>query len=246
VDCPQCGGNYESDGIGAHWSLGSCDVPRFTRKQYEILIGSLMGDGWLDMSDKSPRLRLKGINKRYLRHVQQKFPLLMKNFSLVTTAQEAAHRNRKRNFSPQAEEKDYHDLYSVGTRNTPWLNELAKWYSSGKKRFDQNLTLSATIARHWYSGDGNLNMSRPFNGTGKGHCEIRSVNEEERSSNLLRMFSERGFDVSYSSHRIRFDVEETERFLDWIGPAPPGFPYKYEIQDPDRYKYLKDMAYGDL
>ena len=249
VDCPQCGDNYEDLGIGSHWVQSSCDYPQFTQKQYEIVIGSLMGDGSVRRKNKNPYSNLYNTNTVYLDYVRQQFPLLMTDVKLKSTAEEGVEYTRKRNLDYNVSPTEYHDCYRVRTRGTPDLAELADWYSSGEKVFDQDLELTPTITRHWYAGDGNLDMSHVLRDNGfnsKGNCEITATNERERSHNITKMFQEAGFDVSFHCDKIRFTVEETKRFLDWIGPAPPGFSYKWEVQDPDRYKHLKKRAYGDL
>ena len=245
VDCHECGKNYDNRGVAVHWSTGGCSHPLFTLKQWEILIGSLMGDATVDRTNKNPYLVVYNIQESYLKHIRRQFPLLMRDVSLLQTAEESALESREYGFDSQADPESYHDMFYLHARCTPHLEKLEKWYSTGEKVFDKEIKLTSTILRHWYCQDGGLCVPNS-SGDHNGYCVISSHNEKDNQEEIKRMFSEVGFDVSYPCTEIRISTGDTERFLEYIGPSPPGFLYKWQHQDYDAYHFAKDWDRGDL
>lgn len=49
----------------------------------------------------------------------------------------------------------------------------------------------------------------------------------------------------YRRHALRFSCDDTEAFIEWIGDAPPGFEYKWELDSKAEYQRLKKRAYEE-
>ena len=236
--CPTCDNSYKT--IGLHWSKSDCSWPSYTFRQWEILTGLLMGDGWIDVS--AGGLKLDCINRRYMDHVRSQFPMMMRDVTLRRTAREAAEEMQRLRdegvFSPGNHdilEENYHDKYEVATKGHPDNQYLQNWYRTGEKVFPSDLILTPTILKHWYCGDGSI--------SGRS-MSISSKNERARSDQLEAYFEQYGLSPTYRNGSVCFNVSDTEELLDWMGTSPPGFEYKWETGE--RYRYLKDLAYGDI
>lgn len=237
--CPNCE-DYEGDWIGSHWQRSkSCSYPEPTQYQKEILTGMLMGDGYIDTSNKSPRMKLDMINKKFLEWFDQEMGIFTTGVRLNRTAAESFSNMENADFITPTRVENYHDVHRLYTRSIPWLQTLERWYNSGSKRFPDNLSLTPEIAKIWYVSDGGLYMGN----VQSGYAEIYTSNESDRGDYLEDLFQKVGFDVKFSSGTIRFSTNETQDFLDWIGSPPPGFEYKWEIDDFDEYRRLKERAY---
>jgi len=94
--CNQCGNEYQL--IGGHWSQSSdCSHPSFTQHQKEIIIGLLMGDGWIDRhGNKNPYLKCEMVSENYLQHIDKNFGVFGNGVSMRMTAAESAEKVRER------------------------------------------------------------------------------------------------------------------------------------------------------
>ena len=221
TECHQCGNIYKQ--VAQHWSIGSCNWPLYTGKQWDILVGSVMGDGCVNhygSGPTNPCVEIYNTNYDYLKYISKQFPVMMDGVVLKETAEQSSQYDRDSGWNPGADSDDYHDYYRIRTSCDERLKRLGNWYSSGKKVFPDNIELTPTIARHWYCQDG----SRSHN---IRRVNIHSVNESERGKNIISIFESVGFEVYYESDVIQFSVDESERFLEWISPAPDGMEYKW-------------------
>jgi hypothetical protein len=235
IDCHECGANRED--VSQHWSMGSCEYPKYTEKQYDILTGIVMGDATVQNGGgRTPRVELYGTNERYLEYVREQFPLTFNDVSLKCTGEEQFDRLKDTDFDPNGSPGPYHDQFRLPSKSNDNNSNLLSWYSTGEKVFPPDLSLNPIILRHYYACDGGMDKNR-------SSSYIQANNENDRQDKIVEMFERVGLDVSFSSNRIRFKKSDTPGFLDRIGPAPPGMEYKWEYKDVERYETLQEYAY---
>ena len=222
--CHDCGNQYIS--LSKHWSKSNCSYPALCQYQHDTIVGSLMGDGYLRRDKKNPSLEIAMTTKEYLTWLCEKvFPVCSGTVRLMRTARECAKRDRKSGFNPEADSKDYSDMYRWVTMSHPELNKYKNWYSSGSKTFPSNLALTPTVLKNWYCGDGSLHKEK--------YPQITLNNESENKRKIESIFQTAGltdffWDKSRSNTTVVFRKEGAENFFDYVGRDPlPGFEYKF-------------------
>lgn len=235
--CQQCEREYQR--IAKHWSANpDCSWPNLTQLQKDSVCGLLLGDGSIVGKDKkNAYLKVDMISQNYLKYLDDVFGFFSNGVKICATAENKARKNRETGFSPNAEAKDYSDLYRFRTIAHPQINEYADWYSSGKKVWPDDIKLTPTVLKHWYCGDGHWN-----NGGRKNCIEIAMSNEREHTDKVDKMFervrlpSPSNYNVSKRPSggfkcNAQFTVEQSERLWEYMGEPLPGFEYKW----PDEY-----------
>ncbi|MEE6210772.1 hypothetical protein U3A55_11480 [Salarchaeum sp. III] len=238
--CPSCGEDF--DRLGLHWWHGTCPYPEIEPEIEEILTGLLMGDGSIPVrrSGYTSLIHVPMTNRTFLEWLDDRLGILSTGVSLKKTASELASNNRQTGFSPTAREENYHDMYTLWSRTHPIFDEMREtWYPDGGKRFPGRLELTPTVAKFWYLCDGYLD----FGSWGRPRLGIKARNEKERGEFLESLFDT--FDISpkYRRHELRFSCDDTELLIEWMGEAPPGFEYKWELDSKAEYQRLKKRAY---
>lgn len=181
------------------------------------------------------------VNRQFLEWYDDRMGIYTTGVSLKKTAAELASNNRESGFSPDARAENYHDMYTVRSRAHPLFTRLREWYDGSTKHIPEPLDLTSRIAKFWYVSDGYLDVDRDRT----PRAAIRNRTDSDRSDFLLRLFRDHGFDPAFRRGTIRFSRRETPGFLDWLGPPPPGFEYKWVLDSRDRYDRLKAQAYGE-
>jgi len=228
-NCPDCGKEYKN--VSLHMCKSNCSEPEINKRQSKIITGLLMGDASVVVSSKSPVLHLKMINKDFLSWVDDEFGWLSNGYTLTQTAKEAAQSNRDSGFSPNAKEENYSDKYTLRTKTTEQLHSWRDWYSSGKKRYPDSLSLSPVTLKMWYVCDGCMESynKRP-------HISISCNNESDRVGYLYSLFNGLGVDLtpheSQRSFSIRFSQKDSQKLFNYMGKPPQGFEHKW----PQRYR----------
>jgi hypothetical protein len=233
--CHQCG---EKKRLGIHWVQSSCDYPEYTPKQREWIQGMMMGDGYLRNKAKArnPYFVVAMMNKRFLQWVEDCFGVRTNGLSLKSTSDQVSERAEKSGFG-NGEEGVYHDIYQVRFRSHPIFLEFIDWYDEGKKRLPSCLELTPEKVKMWYVCDGGIKQcDYPT-------IEIYSKNELDRISIWVEKFQSLGFDAVAAPEGIKILHGDSEEFLDWLGSPPPGFEYKWELDDRERYDSLKAEVY---
>jgi len=230
--CHQCGNSYQR--IASHWGQSAaCEYPSFSDEQLEILTGLLMGDGWIDYSNRRPRIGVKMITPDYLRYLCERFGRFGGDVNLVMSGEENAAEKRRSGFRPNADAKNYSDIYKWTTMSHPELEKFARWYSSGEKVWPENLDLTPTVLTHWYCGDGNWN-----NKQGHNFIQIGMKNEIQNTNKVSKYFSRRGlptptsYDGMPNNCIARFNVDESKQLWKYMRGPPRGFEYKW----PEEYR----------
>lgn len=245
VICHSCDTEYERPGY--HWSNGSCSYPQLPYLKSAIVYGLMLGDGTLRTHTSCPFVQTYMINERFLQWVDEELAWLSTGVSLYRTADKSAEVSRN-NGHPGADAENYHDVYVMQTRTMPEFRRYLSWYDDSEtKRFPQDATLDPTSAKVWYACDGSLNWDRRYPNS-RPHATIGVKNEMDDISTVLDMFDNSTFHhiPRVDRNTIRFSVDETEDFLDWMGDAPPGFQYKWTLSSLDDYEHNKAEALGDL
>lgn len=201
----------------------NCEYPNISDREESILTGLLLGDGYINEQKKGVnRLVVTSTSKEFLTHLSNEaIPWLFKSPYLYQTAEKAAKNMDKSGPSKTVNVENYNDAYRSHTPAHPHFNNLREWYRSGSKKFPEKLKLDPDMIRYWYAGDGSLASYNK-----NAFAEISSKNEELEW--LSSLFSELGFDVTTSVHKVRIPTSQTQDFLDMIGPPVPGYEYKWD------------------
>lgn len=217
-ECPNCGEEYKN--LPVHWN--SCGFPDITDRQIEVLRGSIMGDADLQAREgKNPIMRVSNTNLEYLEYLDSVLGVFSNGVRL-----------QKKKHSGIIEEKN---VYRLNTKAHPRLEQF-NWYSSGEKRFPQDLTIDLETLKHWYCQDGGLKWNRE---AGLCYAQIHSKNESDRLDWLSEKLQGLGFDTNPHTYDLSFTRKDTEKLIDSLGEPPDGMEYKWEIYDWYSYKELK-------
>lgn len=186
-----------------------------------------MGDGHINRSATTPRLRAEMTNKKYLEYLDSKFPHIGNGVKISRTAKEQSDKHIATGFNPDAAEGNYSDCYWWETMCHHQFDSYADWYESGSKVFPENLNMTPTKLKHWYVCDGNLN--------GK-YVRIYVGNERENKQKINSYFKHictqspdwSTVDRGSNSHTsINFNKEDSNRLMQYMGKPLPGFRYKW-------------------
>jgi len=234
VSCPKGCGEYEH--IGQHWSKGEvCSEPLLSQNQKEIITGCLMGDRYVDYTDKNPSFGIIVCNEEYLEYLDEIFGVFTTGVRVENTAQESVEKAHKYNFRPNAKVENYSEQYILSTRNLEQIKEFADWYSSGNKVFPENIKLTPIVLKHWYVCDGSYQIKEESK---RGNIII-SMNNEREFKDKIESYFEKYVGVSvdrwreYKTDKGRIDcsavfhADTTEQLLEYMGSPLPGFKYKW-------------------
>lgn len=238
VVCHECDDDFAR--IGYHWSNGRCDWPEIPDRQESLITGMMLGDGTLRRQTDNPFIQTYMICRPFLEWIDDELGWLSTGVSLYRDAESSAEISQSNGH--ESDPSRYHDVYSLRTRSMKQFRRYESWYSNGtKKTIPGYLILTPVTAAIWYCCDGSLNWDRRYPGA-RPHVTIGV--KDENMDRVLDMFEESSFGRTPTQDRsgIRFSVDATEEFLDWISPPPKGFEYKYELDSLDRYESLKEES----
>ncbi len=226
--CPTCGEEFTY--VGLHWNRGSCGYPEIPESVEERLIGILMGDGNVESRDgKNGYMRITSVTNEFLEWIKQTCPWLFTEVRVTKTPEQS--REYVEDYVEDASDYTFRTIYELKTRSHPYFKHLReKWYPNNEKYFPDALDLTPEMVRMWYAADGYI-----ASGSESLPPTIRADNEMRRPEYLRELFNEHGFDPSVGGGDIRFNGEDRDRFLKWIGDPVPGFEYKWERQSREHY-----------
>lgn len=228
--CHDCGGEYER--LTMHWNRSPCDRLPFSENQLEMISGLLMGDGDLHhRDDPNPLFRVRMTNQQFLCHLNSEFGVLSRGVTLNRSAAEMyeqAVRNQQEGLDgfETVNKSNYNALYGLRTVSHPDLHRFKEWYGTDGKRFPECLELTPTILRMWYVCDGWL--ARDSESTDSPRIMLKASNERYRQDFLIGLFEDIGFSAGFSRDSVQISAYDTDAVLEWMGPSPPGFLYKWE------------------
>lgn len=197
-----------------------------------------MGDGTLLRDGTNAAVAVEMTNRRYLRWLDSKLGMFATGVSMKHSEEEQRERAQNSRLESVRKASSYKPSHLLLTRKHPEFNRFLSWYETGEKLYPEDLTLTPTILRHWYCCDGTLNIPAC---AVNPEATIVCKNEMSREKYIIDLFEDAGFSVYARDGRFRFPVTETQRLLDWIGPAPPGFEYKW-AQSHDEYQRLRGLT----
>jgi hypothetical protein len=244
VTCHECGATFTRPGY--HWSQGACDYPALPDDKDRLVLGLMLGDGTLRRHTTHPFVQTYMINEPFLEWLDDELEWLSTGVSRYRTAEQGASISRN-NGHESADAENYHDVYVMQTRTMPQFETYEPWYAdSTRKQFPDDITLSPIDTKIWYACDGSLNWDRRYPDS-RPYATIGVASEMDDIETVLDMFRRSTFEYvpRVDENTIRFSVDETESFLEWMGAPPVGFEYKWMVDDLDEYESLKDAALGD-
>jgi len=210
-----CGSEY--DRIGTHWRFNENHIPELTKKQHEIITGSMMGDGTVVMvgDAKYPQFKLRTNSKEYLKNVRKN----MKNITYPITLGQKTENNVKQN----------KDMWRIATPNHPELFKYRDWYKTGSKTWPSDLKLTPTIVKHWFVQDGH----KKKRGRGRPAIQIALDNERGNKDKIFSYFEssdcptpDRWHEDKYNT-RVVWNVDKAEKLWNYMGESLSGYEYKW-------------------
>jgi len=234
--CPECG--EEKKLLAKHIQMSGCSWPKIPEPDVEAIAGMVLGDGSINNRDGLPRLDISMISGKFLEHLYDRFGVLSAGLKVKKTASAQAVSHRESGFNPGAEASEYSDVYRYWTIGHPVFEEFASWYGPNGKEIPDVFKLTPESARYWYVSDGGLNWNKKAS---RAYVQISSVvgASDER---LEELFDEVGFSPNVGNGAVQFSVEESEKFLDWIGDPLPNFEYKWEYKSFKQYERAKPLT----
>jgi hypothetical protein len=223
VECPSC--EKKTEQLMNHVYASHNSVPEMSKEKREIAIGCLLGDGCVN---RNGVLTLTNTNLGFLEKTQEVMRPWSGSINKIHKSGESTFLNGKK-ITPTK------DCYNLTFHRHPFIKDLRSWYSSGKKEFPSNLSLSPNMVKWWYCGDGSLS----WNNYSNAFAVITTHLQKHRIEYLESLFSEVGLEASVHNQHIRFTATETKRFLEYINEPIPGFEYKWENNNYFKYKELK-------
>ena len=216
------------------------NIIKNNQKIREIIKGLLMGDGSIDIGDGNCEacLRVGMANKPFLDWLDKTYlSEISRGVRHKCTPEEGAKNVRKTGFRPNAKAENYSHIYELSTRRLPDLSKIHKeWYSNnGSKYYPNNLELTPLSTKMWYCGDGGINITGNY-------CSIKCSNESKRVQYIKNLFDDINIDITFKNGVIRINKKQSPKLLHYMGKAPIGFEYKWELNNRDRYYKVKKRA----
>lgn len=223
VKCPDCDGEYQR--LSQHVALGNCEYKEPSDYKKKLLTGMLMGDGCVSMRNhERPVFIIEMINKTFLKWFSKKMGWLFYDVKKSKTA-EQSYKNTEGTTDWNINKEKFSDTYRIQSMRHPWFKQLADWYGEDGKRYPADLELTPAMAKMWYVGDGTLR--RKYGKNKNPSISISCRNEADRSKFLISLFDQHGFSPSFNESSIVMGVDDTRKFLEWIGEPVDGFEYKW-------------------
>lgn len=233
-ECWKCGGIYRN--LSHHWQR-KCGYPELDQETIEEMKGIVMGDGSIvETDDSTHSLQMDLTRPIFLKYLSKRYPNLFTDVRLVLTSEDRLEKDTKNSLFGVDENREYKDMYSVGSRVHPFFTLMRnKWYPDNKKRFPEDLELTPELTKMWFVTDGGLSFKET-----KGYAdEVRfyTKNENSRLDFLSSLFDDVGLDNYQTKYAI--NIVDVEAFFEYVGDSVPGFEYKWETDDYQRYQNLK-------
>jgi hypothetical protein len=204
--CSSCGNSYKI--IGNHWGNG-CDYPDITEFQYDVINGSILGDGSIQHNSMMtyPQLTIGMRNRKYLEYIESIFQPL------------TAGVNRNVN------------CFQIATTPHPDLDSL-KWAPRPKSFIPKDLKINSTVIKHWFVQDGGLDWAND-------EASVQLCSRTFDLTRMKSILDNIGIKSTVLTNRVRVSQHDTEKFFRFIGKPIKGFKYKWEYELRSKYNMLK-------
>lgn len=199
--CHNCGNSFKK--LSLHWNgSNECQEPSLTKRQKKIIKGLLMGDGYIVNDNNSNYFSIEMKNKEFLEWL---------DFELGNIS--TGLRSKKEN------------TYVLNTRNSmDFFDTLREWYSTGEKKFPEDLELDPIKTSMWYVSDG---TKFKHTENSKPQLRIACSNESDRLEELMNLFEQEGIKSHTAGDAIEFNTGNSKKLIDYMGSAPKGFERKW-------------------
>lgn len=189
-----------------------------SQRQKELIIGSLLGDGYLEKRGESVRFVFCQSERRRF-YVEWKYRLLKNLASEPIKRYEYVEKRTGRKYS----------FYIFKTLTHPWFKKLyGKFYQNERKVVPEDIKHMFTpfVVAVWYMDDGSLSKGAPVFNT-----HIYSVGDQFKLLRALRKFYiVANLNRDRGSHRIRVLKRCAARFANLVRPYTlPEFLYKLPV-----------------
>jgi len=231
--CDSCG--EEKKYMYQHWKNGSCSANNIQNP--DAYIGMLMGDGSCIYKSGNPVFTVSSVRKEFI-------DFLVDNFDMFTStySYHPSERGRSNGF---ANSDNSNRLYVATTRAHPFFDKLGDWfYSSGKKRFPEDIKISPDVLRYWYVGDGMLKWHKRK----IAYPTLTTRSESDRLDWIESIIvdatgarSSHSYDARNNNGSSKISITDQESFFDYVGDPLPGFEYKWERESYEKYDELRSL-----
>jgi hypothetical protein len=222
-----------------HWNASSCDYPDINNNTKDMLVGLLMGDGYIGESGSSNYFTLTMKNKRFLDWLDSELGVISTGVNKFKSGDKIKSDAEESGFIPSDSDYEFNDQYRMWTVCHPHFSELRNWYASGDMVVPESVKINNTVAKYWYISDGGLQIRDDC----KPRCQITMKNMKGYKGRILSELEKSGFNPTFTTDRIVFSVEETTDFLTWIGEPVVGFENKWTGESK---KYLSGGNVGEM
>lgn len=238
--CPTCGKQVQ--GLGLHWAHLPDHRPDLEGYRMELITGCLLGDGFADPVSNNTSIGVVSTNKRFLEWLAGELDPVInaRGVRVQATPEESAQHVRDGLGKEPRAPSRYKTVYVLKTATHPQLNRFADWYGDDGKAPPEDLDLTPMVAKMWYCGDGGISWAPGAFANGFAGIAVHSLPDGVCEA-LVSEFGKLGFSTNHTAGRIQFATADTPGFLGWLGDPSPGFEYKWEASDYDRYKMLKQQ-----
>jgi len=217
IKCYSCGEDFAQ--IALHWNGQRCGWPHFSNEQIELMKGLLLGDADIKSGVNGSIFRLRMTNKDFLDWVSMRLYPLSRGVFLSEDSEKQKKSAIRGGLKGVSEQSEFKDLYGLRTVTHPQINKLNEWYSSGEKRYPNNITEKMFLM--WYVTDGWKNNNS---------IRIRCISQSDKGEEIISLIETLGFveGVTFNTDKgiIRINSSDSKKFWQ-ITEAPPGFDYKW-------------------
>jgi len=231
--CPDCGGKYGT--LGRHFSETSCSE-NLSERQYELIKGVALSDGYISWKDTTPSMGVALTNRPALEWIDEQLAPYSHGVKDCASAELRASISRQSGFQPDASAEKYDDMWYVLTSSMESLRPMADWYSDDGKNIPSTVDISPESLRMWYICDGGV-MWNKFDGHPRIHTTKYCFDSDSVIESVLSNYPGE-FEVWEKSVAFR----DVDVFIDYVGERVPGFEYKWEFEDRERYTELMEST----
>jgi hypothetical protein len=133
-----------------------------------IMMGSLLGDGYLEKGKKNKNARFKFKqcykHRQYVEYIRSQLGECASSLR-IALSRKPSRVNGKINHSTEAWSGEYLQSAYFWTKCDPIFTDLWKeWYKEGRKTVPRTIRLNPTILAHWFAQDGSNNVTNKSKG----------------------------------------------------------------------------------